>query len=143
MSTKKYKVKSRYTPIVPASKTQVDRNQGVAIMKLKKDMTVVKSALSDRNQYTVGQSIATGTTASIGVLSGVAQGNGANQRIGTETTLTSLRFAFTVSPNASTNTDTMRIILFRWKGPLSGAAPSSSQILTTTNNVNSSFTQSQ
>lgn len=125
--------------LVPVSKTQVDRNQGVAIKKLKKKVNGIARALEDTHQWNLGETKTPGITAAINIVSAVAEGDDVTDRFGRETTLTSWRFAFTVSPNASTTSDTCRLILFRYKSKTGGSLPTASDILTTTNNVNSSL----
>lgn len=126
--------------LMPVSKTQVDKNQGKAIMSLKKDVTKLKKVTKNAmNLYDTAPSVQPGTTAIVAQVSAVGGGTGLGQRVGDSVVMTSFECKGTFIPNTSTVYDACRYIVLKWKPDLAGATIGAGQILAVPSNINSAY----
>lgn len=128
--------------LLPVSKTDLDRNQGRALLDLKARLRrIEKATTSNRNYIDVGQTLTPGNTAAVGVLTPIPEGDTEQSRTGEKVTLRSIDMRITLIPNASALTDSMRVIVFRWKGDTVGSAPGASKILKSATNIDSPYNE--
>lgn len=124
--------------LFPTSKMDVDRNQGLAIKDLKKRISQIEKQEAGARKYIdVGQTLTPGNTFTIAQLTPIAQGDGDQNRDGDKVAARSLELRMTLIPNATSTSDTARIMVVHWKGNLLGNPPGASTILESTTNVDS------
>lgn len=124
--------------LLPVSKTRVDFNQGMAIKSLKSRLNRVEKESKDNLHFIdVAQTLTPGNTATIGVLTPIGQGDTDSQRSGDSVLIKRVNIKFTLIPNASALVDSMRLIVFRWKGSLSGTPPATTAVLQAITNIDS------
>lgn len=126
--------------LLPSSKKKMDFAQGKAIIQLNKKVNkLYKANQVDTHFFDTAQTLSPGTTASIGYLTSVAQGDTEQSRDGDSIALKYLQMKMTVVPHVSSASDSFRLILFRWKAPAGGNPPSAAAILATASNIDSPY----
>lgn len=126
--------------LMPTSKRQVDKNQGKAIMKLKKDVTKLKKQNENSKSYIDSILNHTpGTAGQVGQITAVTAGTTVGHRSGENTVLTSMEASITATPNTSTVYDSMRVGFIYWKADRQGTPPSLGNILANTANFDSAY----
>lgn len=122
------------------TKNWVDKAQSSEILKLKKQIKGLSKA--NRHSYDVAQtSLTPGTTAAVGHLMSISQGSSDDQRIGLDLTLRALRYSYSIvaNGNSASGGDIFRVIIFRWKGALTGSAPAAAAVLQLATDVDSAY----
>lgn len=122
------------------SKKQMDFAQAKAITKLdRKVKKLVRTSKVDLHYLDTAQTLTPGTTAALGYLTAIPQGNTENDRDGDAVSLKHLRVSMTLVPNTAAASDSFRIIFFRYRGDRGGAAPSVTNILQTSSNIDAPY----
>lgn len=113
--------------MVNALQKPIDRIQTKAISKLDRKVSrLVSAAKTDSHYLDTSQALTPGSTASIGILTAMNQGDTEQSRDGEAVSLRHMRFSATLIPNATAAFDACRLIVFRWKNT---GAPTVTQVL--------------
>lgn len=126
--------------MVKNTQVKVDLAQAKAITKLERKVSKIEKATkADVHFVDVAQTLTPGTTAAIGVLTPVAQGDGESNRDGEAISLRHISYKATLVPNAASAADSARVICFKWKSATGGVAPGAAAILEVPTNIDSPY----